>query len=160
MVGIRLKRVRHDAPTWRDRRRAARRAAGWMSSYVVANGDDEWSISMADNVPCVVQDLSAAGVGLELASPDVRVDDQLVLDLQLGSDRRASIRLTGRVRHLTPSGHGCVRVGVEFLNVGNLERALLQRLLDDLKRRKSESAHADATHADAEHAEHAEADAS
>jgi hypothetical protein len=108
-----------------------------MSSYVVANGD-EWSIITADNVACVVNDLSLTGAGLELASFDVAVGELLLLDLQLGSDRKASIRLTGRARHATPCGNGCVRVGVEFENVGNLERALLQRLLDDLKRTKPE----------------------
>ncbi|MFN8027651.1 MAG: PilZ domain-containing protein [Acidimicrobiia bacterium] len=123
-------------PGWRDRRRAARRDAGWMSTYTLANEDEPWAVALADNVPCVVHDLSITGAGLELARAEVTLDDHLLLDLQLGSARKASIQLTGAVRHMTPTDSGCVRVGVEFVAMGTLERALLQRLLDDLKRRK------------------------
>ena len=129
--------------TRRERRRAARRAAGWMSSYVVANDAEAWAIAMADNVPCVVHDLSLRGAGLELAQDDVGIGDQLVLDLQLGSTRKASIQLTGEVRHATPADNGCVRVGVEFVGIGTLEHALLDRLLDDLEQTRRESASRD-----------------
>jgi hypothetical protein len=123
-------------PGWRDRRRAARRDAGWMSSYALAKDDgDEWGLALADNVPCVVHDLSIRGAGLELARADVEANDQLRLHLQLGSDRKASIQLTGTVRHLTPTDNGCVRVGVEFVDMGTLEHALVQRLLEGLKER-------------------------
>lgn len=125
-----------EKPGWRERRRAARRDAGWMSSYTLANDDQPWAVALADNAPCVVHDLSITGAGLELARADVGIDDQLVLDLALGSDRRASIQLTGAVRHLTPTQNGCVRVGVEFVGMGTLEHALVQRLLDDLKQRR------------------------
>jgi hypothetical protein len=125
-----------EKPGWRDRRRSARRDAGWMSSYTLANDDEPWAVALADNVPCVVHDISMSGAGLELARADVTVEDQLVLDLQLGSDRKASIQLTGAVRHITPTPNGSVRAGVEFVGLGTLEHALLQRLLDDLKRRK------------------------
>jgi len=135
-MGLSFKKSDGAKPTWRDRRRAARREAGWMSTYVVANDEEEWAIALADNVPCVVHDLSLTGAGLELARADVAVDDHLVVDLQLGGDRKASIQLTGAVRHLTPTENGCVRAGVEFIEIGTLEHALLQRLLDDLKRRK------------------------
>jgi PilZ domain len=127
-----------DRPTWRDRRRAARRDAGWMSSYGVRNDEVVWKTS-ADDVPCVVHDLSMGGAGLELTDAEVTVGDLVVIDLSLGSGRRASIQLDGRVQHVTPAEHGCVRVGVEFYDVGSLERALLQRLLDDLKRPKPEA---------------------
>jgi hypothetical protein len=57
----------------------------------------------------------------------------LVIDLNLTEHRRAaSIRLHGVVRHAASRGDGSrqVRAGVEFVDVGNLERALLRRLLD------------------------------
>ena len=111
-----------------------------MSSYVVATDVDAWAIAMADNVPCVVHDLSIRGAGLELAQDDVGIGDQLVLDLQLGSTRKASIRLSGEVRHATPADNGCVRVGVEFVGIGTLEHALLERLLDDLERTRRQGA--------------------
>lgn len=107
-----------------------------MSSYVVANEGDPWGTALADNVPCVVHDLSLTGAGLELARADVGIGDNLLVHLQLGGDRKASIQITGAVRHLTPTDHGCMRAGVEFVNVGTLEHALLQRVLDDLERRK------------------------
>jgi hypothetical protein len=124
----------------RERRRAARRDAGWMSTYVVATDTEAWAIAMADNVPCVVHDLSLRGAGLELAQDAVGIGDQLVLDLQLGSTRKASIQLTGEVRHSTPADNGCVRVGVEFVGVGTLEHALLDRLLDDLEQTRRQGA--------------------
>jgi len=135
-MGLSFKKRAGAKPTWRDRRRAARRDAGWMSSYVVANDADQWETALADNVPCVVHDLSVTGAGLELARADVGIGDNLLLHLQLGGDRKASIHLTAAVRHLTPTDHGCVRAGVEFLAIGTLEHALLQRVLDDLERRK------------------------
>jgi hypothetical protein len=104
-----------------------------MSSYIVATDTEAWALAMADNVPCVVHDLSLRGAGLELAQDDVGIGDQLVLDLQLGSTRKASIQLTGEVRHATPADNGCVRVGVEFVGVGTLEHAVLDRLLTDLE---------------------------
>jgi hypothetical protein len=135
-MGLSFKKREGAKPTWRDRRRAARRDAGWMSSYVVANDVDPWGAALADNVPCVVHDLSVTGAGLELARADVNIGDTLLLHLQLGGDRKASIQLTATVRHLTPTDHGCMRAGVEFLDMGTLEHALVQRVLDDLKRRK------------------------
>ena len=135
-MGLSFKRREGGKPTWRDRRRAARRDAGWMSSYVVANEVDTWGAQLADSVPCVVHDLSLTGAGLELARADVNIGDNLLVHLQLGGDRKASIQLTGAVRHLTPTDHGCMRAGVEFLGIGTLEHALLQRVLDDLERRK------------------------
>jgi hypothetical protein len=107
-----------------------------MSSYVVANEADSWGAPLADSVPCVVHDLSLTGAGLELARADVGIGDHVLVHLQLGGDRKASIQITAAVRHLTPTDHGCMRAGVEFLNIGTLEHALLQRVLDDLERRK------------------------
>ena len=53
----------------------------------------------------------------------VYLEEGDVVDLQLGSDRKASIQLTGAVRHLTPTENGCVRAGVEFIGIGTLEHA-------------------------------------
>ncbi|HEX5586504.1 MAG TPA: PilZ domain-containing protein, partial [Acidimicrobiia bacterium] len=88
-------------------------------------------IDTTEQAPCVVHDLSLAGAGLELTDPAVAVGDCVVLDLHLSDHRRgASIKLTGVVRH-TSAEHGApVRAGLEFVEVGNLERALLRRLLE------------------------------
>jgi PilZ domain len=131
MLGIR--RSPRDGPR-RDRRRTDRRAAGWESRYVVADHADElWFLAEDKNAACVVRNVSVAGACLELPTSDVSVGDRVVLDLQLGDRRRASIRLAADVRHATRGDDGQVMAGVEFDAVGDLERALLLRLVRDLE---------------------------
>jgi hypothetical protein len=118
----------------RDRRRTARRAAGWESRYVLADCADElWFLAASDEAACVVLDLSMAGARLELEDRDLSVGDRMVLDLRLGDRRLASIRLAADVRHATTDHEGRVTAGVEFDGVGDLERALLFRLVRDLE---------------------------
>ncbi len=125
-----------------DRRRATRQTAGWASRYVVANESTHiWYLAGAEYAPCVLQDLSLTGAGLELSSrDDVSVGDRVVLDLQLGERQRASIKVTGEVRHAKPVEAGTVVAGIEFTEVGDLERALLHRLLRDLGTKKRQPA--------------------
>jgi hypothetical protein len=82
----------------------------------------------------VVRDLSDGGAGLEWSGQSVDVGDRIVLDLRLGRDRGASIRLRGEVRHACVDTDGAVRAGIEFVELGTLEATLLQRLIDDLLR--------------------------
>jgi hypothetical protein len=118
----------------RDRRRTQRRAAGWESRYVVADRADElWFLAASNDAPCLVRDLSMAGACLELEDGDVAVGSRMVLDLQLGDRRGPSIRLAAAVRYAMKDDDGRVRAGVEFDEVGDLERALLFRLLRDLE---------------------------
>ena len=56
-----------------------------------------------------------------------------MLDLQLGARHRASIKVTGEVRHTASADDGSVNAGIEFTEVGDLERALLVRLVRGLK---------------------------
>src|SRR2546425_533047 len=64
----------------RDRRRTARRAAGWESRYVLADCADElWFLAASDEAACVVRDLSMAGARLELEDRDLSVGDRMVL---------------------------------------------------------------------------------
>jgi len=81
----------------------------------------------------MLRDLSLDGAGLELSDNSVGVGDRVVLDLQLGDNQRASIELAGEVRHTTTGHRGTITVGVEFIDVGDLERALLVRLLRDVE---------------------------
>lgn len=92
-----------------------------------------------DYEPCVLADLSTDGAGLELAEGEVRVGDQVELDLPLGANRRATIQLRGEIRHAS-ADDGRPRAGIEFTDVGDLERALLVRLLRDMKHTTSRSA--------------------
>ncbi len=87
----------------------------------------------SEYAPCVLRDLSVAGAGLELSGRDAAVGDRVVLDLQLGERQRASITVTGEIRHAEPVDDGLVVAGVEFVDVGDLERALLLRLVRNLQ---------------------------
>jgi hypothetical protein len=95
--------------------------------------DELWFLAAADEAPCVVRDLSMAGARLELEAREVSVGDRMVLDLRLGDRRLATIRLAADVRHATTDHEGRVTAGVEFDGVGDLERALLLRLVQDLE---------------------------
>jgi PilZ domain len=117
-----------------DRRRAGRQTAGWASRYLVTDQTDQVAFRDAsDYAPCVLRDLSVSGAGLQLSGLDATVGDRVVLDLQLGERQRASIQVTGEVRHAAPADDGQLVAGVEFVDVGDLERALLLRLVRSLQ---------------------------
>jgi hypothetical protein len=82
-----------------------------------------------------VLDVSVGGAGLELLDHGARVGDLLVVDLQLLRSSLSRITLTGEVRHVAPAPGG-VRVGVRFVEVGDLERALLLRLVSRQKHQR------------------------
>jgi hypothetical protein len=124
-----------------DRRRVSRQTAGWASDYAIVNGSQEvMFLSACDYTPCVLQDLSIKGAGLELPAGDVAIGDRVVLKVPLGERQRATIRLTGEIRHATPDSGGSAMAGVEFVDVGDLERALLLRLLRDMETRAHQNA--------------------
>jgi hypothetical protein len=75
-----------------------------------------------------VVDVAVAGVGLELLGPPATVGDRLVVDLQLVRSNMARITLTGEVRHAA-TVDGTIRVGVRFVDLGELEHTLLVRLV-------------------------------
>ena len=83
-------------------------------------------------------DVSTRGAGLELLGPPATVGDRIVVDLQLLRSTMARVTLTGEVRSVSPTPDG-VRVGVGFVEVGELELALLERLV---ARQKHERRHA------------------
>jgi hypothetical protein len=92
-----------------------------------------------DYEPCVLTDLSREGAGLHVTGGDVAVGDRVELDLPLGAHQRASSRVRGEVRHAS-SDDRAPRAGLEFVDVGALERALLLRLLRDMKSPASQPA--------------------
>jgi len=126
-------------PRFGDRRKAKRQAAGWESRYrVVDESREHFHYAGDDYEPCVLTDLSMEGAGLHLIDGDVTIGDRIELDLPLGAHRRASIQVRGEVRHLTDDG--APRAGLEFIEVGDLERALLYRLLRDMPETASQTA--------------------
>jgi hypothetical protein len=106
--------------------------AGWKSRYRVVEPDERFHAAGADYAPCVLADLSMEGAGLELVDGEVAVGDRVELDLPLGEGRAPTIRLQGDVRHASAGDGGTPRAGLEFVDVGDLERALLYRVVRDL----------------------------
>jgi hypothetical protein len=126
-------------PRFGDRRKARRHAAGWESRYrVVDEAREHLHYSYDDFEPCVLTDLSMEGAGLHLTQGDVTVGDRIELDLPLGAHRPVSIQVRGEVRHTATDDP--TRAGLEFIDVGALERALLLRLLRDMHDTASQTA--------------------
>jgi len=120
----------------RRRRRARRETAGWLGRYVPLGSSGSTG---RDWARCRVLDVSAGGAGLELLGSGAALGDRIVVDLQLVRSNMARITLTGEVRHVTVTASGA-RVGVKFVDAGELEHALLLRLV---ARQKHERRHPD-----------------
>lgn len=119
----------------RKRRRARRESAGWLARYVrvEASGTE----SGGDWSRCRVLDVSNGGAGLVLLGPPAQLGRRVVVDLGLVRSNMARVTLTGEVRHVAPVVDG-VRIGLRFVDVSELERALLLRLV---ARQKHERRH-------------------
>ena len=115
-----------------DRRRASRLSAGWPSTYRILDEERDYSFD-DDFDACELRDLSMDGAGIRLVEGTLAIGDQVELDLRLGARQRASIKLRGRVRHTSADDDGTPRAGLEFLEIGQLERALLHRLVRELR---------------------------
>ncbi|MET0276512.1 MAG: PilZ domain-containing protein [Acidimicrobiia bacterium] len=116
------------------KRRARRYTLDRPSTYALVSAeraDAFWDAF--DKSPCVVRDLSTLGAGLEFEADEPSVNDRIKVHLQLRDHHRASIELNGVVRHARSEEAGVVRAGVEFVDVGALERALLQQIVKDLE---------------------------
>jgi hypothetical protein len=123
-----------------DRRKAKRQTAGWESRYrIVDEAREHLHYAGDDFEPCLLTDLSMDGAGLHLIQGDVNVGDRVELDLPLGAHRRATIQVRGEVRHAS-ADDGAPRAGLEFVEIGDLERALLYRLLRDMNQTASQTA--------------------
>ncbi len=128
-------------PRLGDRRRTKRHPAGWDSRYrVVDDSRQHTHYAGEDFEPCVLADLSTDGAGLHLTEGEVEVGDYVELDLPLGANRGASIQVRGEVRYKSADDEGTPRAGLEFVGVGDLERALLFRLVRDMHSAAAQSA--------------------
>ena len=105
-----------------QRRRVPRQEAGWEGKYLI------------DGVPeagwdgCRVLDLSVAGVGLELFGRIPRDLLGRLLDVEASSGTSVGLRLRGAVRNVGPGPEGGVRVGLEFTDLSETERLILNAL--------------------------------
>jgi hypothetical protein len=106
----RRRRARHSATHWEGRYRFAG-APGWRS--------------------CELVDVSATGAGFQAfmlatdALPMAHVELELT---DRGDPEPEPLRLRGRVAHLTRSNAGHVRVGMEFVDLTELEGRLVAML--------------------------------
>jgi hypothetical protein len=117
-----------------------RQSAGWDGRYrVVDESREHLHYAGDDYESCVLTDLSMEGAGVHLPEGEIAVGDCIELDLPLGAHRRASIQVRAEVRHAAVDD-GAARAGLEFIDVGDLERALLLRLLRDMSTAESQSA--------------------
>ena len=127
-------------PRFGDRRKTKRQTAGWESRYrVVEEGREQFHYGGDDFEPCVLSDLSMQGAGLQITEGDLSVGDRVEIDLPLGAHRRATIQVRGEIKHATADAEGQPRAGIEFVDVGDLERALLLRLLRDMDNHELDS---------------------
>ena len=105
------------------RRRPRHRAAHWQGRYRFG-GATAWR-------ECELVDVSATGVGFQafMLATDAMPQADVELELVDRADPEPDpIRFTGRVRHLTRSSAGHVRVGMEFAALSDLEGRLLAML--------------------------------
>jgi hypothetical protein len=105
------------------RRRPRHPAAHWQSRYRLG-GATAWR-------HCELVDVSEAGAGFQayMLATDVLPLADVELELVDRDDPQPDpLRLTGRVRHLTRSDAGHVRVGMEFVGLSDLEGRLLAML--------------------------------
>jgi hypothetical protein len=115
----RRRRPRHTATHWQGRYRFGG-APGWRS--------------------CELVDVSATGAGFQAfmlatdAAPMADVELELI---DRGDPELDPLRLQGRVAHLTRSNAGHVRVGIEFVDLSELEGRLVAMLFRRDEARRS-----------------------
>ena len=117
----------------KEQRRKQRRALNRWSGRYRLEAAAGWR-------ECTLVDISATGAGFDAFM--LRSDAVLstVAELEItepsgGPD--ASIRLRGTIRHLTRSPEGHIRVGIEFLELTELESQLLGMLFHANESRRS-----------------------
>jgi hypothetical protein len=105
------------------RRRPRHGAAHWQGRYRFG-GATAWR-------ECELVDVSATGVGFQAFMLETDALPMADLELELvdrGDPEPDPLRLVGRVRHLTRSNAGHVRVGMEFVGLNEFEGRLLAML--------------------------------
>jgi PilZ domain len=105
-----------------NRRRAQRRSGVWMGTCHVT-GD-------APNLvrDCGIFDISTLGVGMDFHYADpMRLEGRRIsVRLPLGS--AVEVAFTGEVRNVRPGPGGIVRAGIEFVDLMDSERSIVDLL--------------------------------
>jgi hypothetical protein len=114
--------------TVENRRRAERQSAVWIGlCHVQGDPLDMWR-------DCGVFDLSAFGVGMDLRHPDAPALIGRSLSVRLPIGVSMDMTLTGDVRNAKEGPDGIVRIGVEFEDVSDTERSIVNLLERDTLR--------------------------
>jgi PilZ domain len=110
----------------RDQRSAPRRQTDWHGYYALP------AQPTMQREPCRVLDVSRSGAALELhgATSVTRTGEEILVWLNPSDDGTSDPELRGRVRNLTHTKFGFVRVGVEFVTITLEERAWLRSLAE------------------------------
>ena len=117
-----------DTVTVENRRRAERQSAVWIGlCHVQGDALDLWR-------DCGVFDLSAFGVGMDLRHPDAMHLLGRSVSIRLPVGLSMDMTLSGEVRNATEGPDGIVRIGVEFEDVSNTERSIVDLLERDTPR--------------------------
>jgi hypothetical protein len=111
--------------TVENRRRAERQSAVWIGlCHVQGDPLELWR-------DCGVFDLSAFGVGMDLRHPDASALVGRSVSVRLPIGVSMDMTLTGDVRNAKEGPDGIVRIGVEFEDVSDTERSIVEFLERD-----------------------------
>jgi hypothetical protein len=111
--------------TVENRRRAERQSAVWIGlCHVQGDSLDHWR-------DCGVFDLSAFGVGMDLRHPDPAELVGRSVSVRLPIGVSMDMTLTGEVRNAKDGPDGIVRIGIEFEDVSDTERSIVDILERD-----------------------------
>jgi len=109
-----------DSESGLNRRRAQRQSTIWIGScHVESEPSDLWR-------DCGVFDFSNFGLGMDLHHPSDLVGSRVSVRLPVGAS--IDVTLTGEVRNAKSGPDGVVRVGIEFVNLSETERSILDLL--------------------------------
>jgi hypothetical protein len=94
--------------------------SGWSGTYT----DDDAAHH------CKVIDISVLGLGLELIGevPADLIGHRLSIEIQAPVGNSVRLRLIGQVRNISPTKDGSTRAGLEFVDLSETERAILNTM--------------------------------
>jgi hypothetical protein len=111
--------------TVENRRRAERQSAVWIGlCHVQGDTSELWR-------DCGVFDLSAFGLGMDLRHPDASELIGRSVSVRLPIGVSMDMTLMGEVRNAKEGPDGIVRIGVEFEDVSDTERSIVEFLERD-----------------------------
>jgi hypothetical protein len=103
------------------RRRLPRQEADWPGKYTLDGGT--WGA-------CEVLDISILGTGLEIFEPPEGelIGRQITVEVETPAGASITLRMTGEIRNVAAGPKGGTRVGSQFADLSETEKAILQVL--------------------------------